>query len=646
VLKSVLSFFAPRRVKPASNSPASSAAIALPRASHFPPFLLTQLEPRTLLAATFWSGGGGDELWSNPANWASGIIPSESDDVFIDSTPANPTIRFTSEVGHARIRSLHLGEALIVTGGVLEVTTTARLEAPLALQGGTLRGGTWETLAGPIAISRASVISHIDGPFTLNGSLSVNTATLRVDPTFTLNGVATITSGALDFKGSTSITSGSWVLSNGRLGLANVNIIPSPIPRATLTIGLGVGVSGWGTVGNAAFSQGLATTLINNGTLTANVYGRSLELAADSAYAATFTNNGVIRATSGGAILITSAFNTNLSPGDFGLTLRGGTYRADANGGIAWPNLGGFTTNEATIILGGQNGSITNLLSDIRTNNSVITMMNGVVWSRNFPMSNRGTINLETISSLSISSGGSHTGTFNIANNSLLTIAGSTDFQPSARLLGQGSLQITIGNLQLPDVFGPASNIILLVGRNATITFLSSMRLGGITSSGTLNIASHSINLTGAFHLNANTAITNIALTPLIGECGMISAAGALTLNGTLSITSTDFDPSLNGAYLYTAIFFEGASRSGSFTTTNAPVVAAGSYMWIPTASSFELWHNIADFNADGGVDGNDLEVFINAWADGTNIGDIDGDGGVGGSDIAEFFNLWTMGGR
>lgn len=643
MLKSVLSFFTPRRVKPAFVSPALLAASPSTRPPTSP---LIPLEPRMLLAAAFWSGGGGDDLWSNPANWASGVIPSQADDVFIDATPANPTIRFTSDAGHARIRSLHLGEALLVTGGTLEVETTARLEASLALQGGTLRGGTWETLAGPITISRASAISHIDGPFTLNGTLTVNTATLRVDPSFTLNGVATIISGALDFKGSTTISSGSWVLSNGRLGLANVNLVPNPVPSATLTIGVGVGVSGWGTVGNAAFSQGLATTLINHGTLTANVYGRSLELAADSAYSATFTNTGLLRASSGGAILITSAFNTNLVPGDFGFTLRGGTYRADANSAIAWPNSSGFTTNEATIILGGQNGSITNLLSDIRTNNSTITMMNGVVWSRAFPMSNRGTINLETISSLSISSGGSHTGTFNIAQNSLLTIAGSTSFQPTARLLGQGSLQVTIGNLQLSDVFDPSSNIILIVGQNATITFLTSMRLGGITSSGTLNIASHAITLSGALNLNATTAVTNIALTPLVGECGMITAGGALTLNGRLSITSTDFDPSLNGAYLYTAVLFEGASRTGSFTMTNTPAIAAGSYMWMPTSSSFELWHNIADFNADGGVDGNDLEVFINAWAEGTNVGDIDGDGGVGGSDIAEFFRLWTMGGR
>lgn len=642
MIKFVVSFFTPRSVRPACISPAFPAARAT---TPFQP-ALTQLEPRTLLAAAFWSGGGGDELWSNPANWASGITPSESDDVFIDSTPANPTIRFTAEAGHTRIRSLNIGESLLVTGGTLEVATTARLNAPVALQGGTLRGGTWETLAGPITVSRLGAISHIDGPFTLNGTLAVNTATLRVDPSFTLNGVATITAGALDFKGSATISSGSWVLSNGRLGLARATGAPNPIPSATLTIGLGVGVSGWGTVGTAAFSQGLTTTLINNGTLTANVYGRSLELAPDSAYTATFTNHGVVRATSGGGVLVTAANNTNVLPGDFGFTLRGGTYRADANSAIAWPNLSGFTTNEATIILGGQNSSVTNLLSDIRTNNSVITLMNGMIWSRVFPMSNRGTINLETISSLSISSGGSHTGTFNIAYNSLLTIAGTTDFQPSARLLGQGSLQVTIGNLQLPDVFGANSNVILIVGRNATITFLTSMRLGGITSSGTLNLASHSITLSGALNLNASTALTNITLTPLTGQCGMITAAGALTLNGTLSITSTDFDPSLNGAYLYTAIFFEGASRTGTFTTTNTPAVAAGAYMWIPTASSFELWHNIADFNADGGVDGNDLEVFINAWTEGTNVGDIDGDGGVGGSDIEEFFNLWGMGGR
>lgn len=37
-------------------------------------------------ATIVWSGAGGYDLWSNPANWTGGALPASADDVVIDVT--------------------------------------------------------------------------------------------------------------------------------------------------------------------------------------------------------------------------------------------------------------------------------------------------------------------------------------------------------------------------------------------------------------------------------------------------------------------------------------------------------------------------------------------------------------------------------
>lgn len=52
-----------------------------------------------------------------------------------------------------------------------------------------------------------------------------------------------------------------------------------------------------------------------------------------------------------------------------------------------------------------------------------------------------------------------------------------------------------------------------------------------------------------------------------------------------------------------------------------------------------------ADFNADGGVDGADVESFFLAWEQGIACGDVNLDGGVDGADVEGFFVVWEAGG-
>jgi len=52
----------------------------------------------------------------------------------------------------------------------------------------------------------------------------------------------------------------------------------------------------------------------------------------------------------------------------------------------------------------------------------------------------------------------------------------------------------------------------------------------------------------------------------------------------------------------------------------------------------------IADFDANGGVDGADVEGFFTSWSRGDVCGDVNEDGGVDGPDVEEFFTSWSQG--
>jgi hypothetical protein len=52
-----------------------------------------------------------------------------------------------------------------------------------------------------------------------------------------------------------------------------------------------------------------------------------------------------------------------------------------------------------------------------------------------------------------------------------------------------------------------------------------------------------------------------------------------------------------------------------------------------------------ADFNADGGVDGRDVEAFMLRWQLSTCDADVNLDGGIDGADVEWFFIAWQAGG-
>ncbi|MEY3232156.1 MAG: hypothetical protein RL689_2245 [Planctomycetota bacterium] len=591
-----------------------------------------------MMALTSWTGLGGDLLWSNPANWSANVVPGPNDDVRIDAGASDPQIRFTSEAGVRQVRSLELRESLSVTGGQLTVTNGARAWASVALAGGTLAGPSWEFASGGMTVS-GSRTSRLVGPMLFTGSLSVVSSTLRVAGDFDLAGTATVSSGAIDFASNITLDSGTFTLVNGRLGLA-----AEGVTARTMTIGPGATVRGRGNVGNALFSEGLTTTLVNRGTIVADASSQFLVLAAVGAYPSTFDNQGTVRATGGGILRVAAAGIANYSDAAFG-TLTGGTWRADASSSLILDNSRPVATNNADVMLVGAGATFANMTEQLRVNNGSITLGTGMQWTRYFGVSNNGLITLEASTSLSFPVQGTHTGRFVLGPGSNFSTTGFSTYLPGTTFSGTGTLQLTTGSLQLRPMFATGSAVTLNIGRNATVTMAEPVSLGSIDLSGQLSTGVHRLSLAGSYLQRAGSTVS---IDVGSGErIGSIEVAGAVTMGGTLrALSSSGFDPSLEGAYFFTATLFRASSFTGAFSSVLTLPASRGALSLVATATTLELRHNIADYNADGGVDGADLEFFLVEWEAGEMTTDVNGDGGVDGLDIESFLTLWTQGGR
>jgi hypothetical protein len=78
---------------------------------------ILMLSLATVLGGTVsWTGGGGDSLWTNPANWSGGRLPEAGDDVVINSPGA---LTVVLESGWQRAKSVRCENSLSITGGYL-----------------------------------------------------------------------------------------------------------------------------------------------------------------------------------------------------------------------------------------------------------------------------------------------------------------------------------------------------------------------------------------------------------------------------------------------------------------------------------------------------------------------------------------------
>jgi len=207
--------------------------------------------------------------WHDEDNWAGGILPGVDDDVVIDVAD---DVVITFSAGTTQINSLTTSNKITLTGGVLDIATTAQLSDTLTLSGGTLRnaevsgasvaatssGGTLDdvTLNTDLALDGLSEFVTVVNGLELNGTVFLNADRSRVDVT-----------------GSQTISgTGQFVFANAPRHAVRVTT-----NNTTVTLGSGITVRGGSSDGNGAnlgystwFGGASTFTLINEGTILAD----------------------------------------------------------------------------------------------------------------------------------------------------------------------------------------------------------------------------------------------------------------------------------------------------------------------------------------------------------------------------------------
>ncbi|MGK0185381.1 MAG: hypothetical protein ACI9R3_001158 [Verrucomicrobiales bacterium] len=214
--------------------------------------------------AVFVTSEGGD--WNTGSNWDSGTVPDADDDVLLD-LPAGAEVTFSS--GESTIRNLTGKTPVTVTGGILEVTDSIRLDAALTLDGGAIKGAT--ILPGAdgqcleVTPDRANLLIGV----TLGCDIVLDQtgASFRVDEGITLNS-ATITLEAniskIGFVGDETIEG------NGRIFFSPFLTNYLEMAEAgTLTIGSGIIIEGSRGYIGGLNGWGVDCNVINNGLIRA-----------------------------------------------------------------------------------------------------------------------------------------------------------------------------------------------------------------------------------------------------------------------------------------------------------------------------------------------------------------------------------------
>lgn len=137
---------------------------------------VNSLEPRTLLAAVMWDGGGGDFQWNNPLNWDTDMLPGAADDVTIDFGANDFTVVHSG--GTNLINRLTSAAALDISGGTLLVNSASTVDGDLQLSG-TLGGSADIDVSGLFTWNNGSLVG-VGG----KGSLTASGGTVIVANNF------------------------------------------------------------------------------------------------------------------------------------------------------------------------------------------------------------------------------------------------------------------------------------------------------------------------------------------------------------------------------------------------------------------------------------------------------------------------------
>ncbi|HEV3275881.1 MAG TPA: hypothetical protein VG860_03620, partial [Terriglobia bacterium] len=304
------------------------------------------------------------------------------------------------------------------------------------------------------------------------------------------------------------------------------------------------------TGGTLATSNGAAAYAERNSTLTGITNTGALTIPDNNnvTFSGTVTNNGTINLTStgDGTVFVIPAGTTTTLAGTGTLTL---TSTSNENAIIASSSCSSATLiNESTIQGSGQVYPNTNCYGVLTNNGTIIANQTNPFLFYGVNFDNTGTLTVASGSTMSFQD--SPTTFMNLVNG---TLSG-------------GTYQVT-GTLQIPGDISTNAATITLTGTSARIIDQSSQNaLAGFTSnSGALNLSPSLLSVTGGFTQSGTLGVT-IGGTAAGTQYGKLTAAGAMSVGGTLNITlTTGYVPPIGTDF----VILTGASVTGQFRTVN-----------------------------------------------------------------------------
>lgn len=472
------------------------------------------LERRTLLAAVFFTAQGDGTSWTDPRNWSSGALPQPADNVTINIADRR-TITLVS--GAQSIHSLTNNNPLQVSGGSLAVATSVQTSQDISVAGGTLVGGTYGG-QGRIVASTGT-LDHVIANLNILDTNAPGAAPLQVVNGLTVNALFTVGNatfnvlpGTVDFSGSQTLGgSGQVQLVDGPS--SQIAVIGAAAP-ATLTLAPGITVHGQGVL-----TSGSGDTLINQGSISADVAQQTLSITA-----ANFVNQGTLKEVNGGILSINPAGGNgsvqftggaSVINGPFNvasLSISGGQVTINSTSPVFIKTLvlsGGTLDGTAAINLTGTTsawtgGSIAGTGTMTVQQGAVLSASTGGTLTCTRPFNVAGTLKLAA-GTLELDGNGTHAGTFLLLGTLVIGDGAQQDMLSTSAVVGTGTFQLK--NTASALIQGTYSLTDTVVNDQAALTF------EGSTST------------TETLHVNGGTVTVGVPKFPAVARAVMPAQA-------------------------------------------------------------------------------------------------------------------------
>ncbi len=430
------------------------------------------------------------------------------------------------------------GSGTLSSGGYSATYTLGGISPDFAgaINLGTSSGSTLTIPSGAALATSGALNNSSSATITVNGGLSVGTASIAVNATTTLSGSGTFTNGGFAVANNSSVNSSLNQVDTGYFYLGNASSQSGSITQTVATVNLNTTVAD-----NIRFGHWPSETsayLLAGGTLNATNIDTVVG----------WDGNGIVTVSGGTANLTgirmgDTAANGNHN-GNGTVTLTGGTLNIGADGISA----GGTGTHTFTLG-GGKVGALAAWSSFVSMS---LTNSTGVLFDT-------------TGGNISLNGALSGTGALNKVGTNTLALAGANTYAGSTTA-SNGTLLVN-GSLGTNTVTIADSATLAGIG---TVNGATKVQSGGTLAPGNSSIGT----LTFGSSLNLNSGsktLMELSVTNAVTTNDLISVAGTLTLGGTLAVTNLGTNALAAGNSFN---LFNAGTFTGNFSGKTLPALA------------------------------------------------------------------------